>query len=50
MVDFLIIALIAAILGGAAVYIYKAKKSGTKCIGCPHAKTCGGTCGSCKCK
>ena len=46
MVDFLIIALIAAILGGAAVYIYKAKKSGTKCIGCPHAKTCG----SCKCK
>ena len=49
MIDFLIIAVILAIVGGAAFYIYKAKKSGAKCIGCPQAKTCGGNCGSCSC-
>ena len=49
MIDFLIIAIILAIVGGAAFYIYKAKKSGAKCIGCPQAKTCGGNCGSCGC-
>ena len=49
MVDVLIIALILAILGGAALYIYRAKKNGAKCIGCPRAKTCGGHCGSCGC-
>jgi len=49
MIDFLIIAIILAILGGAALYIYKAKKSGAKCIGCPDAKTCSGKCSSCSC-
>ena len=49
MIDFLIVAILAVILGGAALYIYKAKKSGAKCIGCPDAKTCGGNCGSCGC-
>jgi len=24
------------IIGGAITYIYQAKKSGVKCIGCPH--------------
>jgi len=33
--DILILAIIVLILGGAALYIYKAKKSGAKCIGCP---------------
>lgn len=49
MVDFFIIAVILVILGGAAFYIYKSKKSGAKCIGCPDAKTCSGNCGSCQC-
>ena len=31
---------IALIILIAAIYIIKAKKSGVKCIGCPHAKTC----------
>lgn len=31
---------IVLIVGGALAYIIKAKKSGQKCIGCPHAKTC----------
>ena len=47
MVDILMIELILAILGGAGGYIYKTKKSGAKCIGCPQAKSCGGCCGNC---
>ena len=29
-------------IGGAILYIVKAKKSGQKCIGCPHGGKCGG--------
>ena len=50
MADFLIIALIALILGLAGRYIYKEKKSGKTCVGCPHSgkNSCGGKCsGSC---
>jgi hypothetical protein len=46
-VDYLIIAIVAVIIGGAALYIYHAKKQGTKCIGCPHAKQCSGKCAGC---
>ena len=45
MADLIIIAVVALIIGGAAGYIYKAKKRGTRCIGCPNASTCGGSCG-----
>ena len=48
-VDYIIIAIVAAIIGGAAFYIYKAKKSGKKCIGCPDAGSCSGNCSGCKC-
>ena len=34
--NLVIIAIIAAIVGLAALYVYKAKKSGKKCIGCPE--------------
>lgn len=44
-VDFIVIAVILAIIGLAAFYVYKAKKSGKKCIGCPD----GGSCQSCNC-
>ena len=38
----IIITIIIALLFGAAVYyIYKAKKSGKHCIGCPDSGTCG---------
>lgn len=50
MVDYIIVAIILAILGGVVFYIYKAKKSGAKCIGCPDAKTCSGHCAGCSCK
>jgi len=53
MVNLILILVLAAIIGGASLYIYRAKKSGVKCIGCPSAKTCGGKCsgcsGSCSC-
>ena len=38
---------LAAILGGAIVYIVRAKKRGVKCIGCPSGGSCGQNCGSC---
>lgn len=40
MTDLIIILVVAAILILAGRYVYKAKKSGRKCIGCPHSKTC----------
>ena len=48
-VDYLVIAVIAAIIGLAAFYIHKAKKSGKKCIGCPDSGSCSGNCGGCSC-
>ena len=45
--DWIVIALILMIIGGAGFYIYRAKKSGAKCIGCPHSKNCSGNCSSC---
>ena len=42
-----LIAVIALILGGAGFYIFKAKKSGKKCIGCPDSGNCSGHCAGC---
>jgi len=36
MSNVIIILILAAILGAAAAYVIKAKKSGRKCIGCPE--------------
>lgn len=38
--NIIIIAVVALMVGGASFYIYRAKKKGQKCIGCPHSKTC----------
>lgn len=35
------------ILGGAGLYIYRSKKRGVKCIGCPDGATCSGHCAGC---
>lgn len=46
--DYIVLALILVIIGGAALYIHRAKKKGIKCIGCPDGATCGGKCsGNC---
>ncbi|MBP3294539.1 MAG: FeoB-associated Cys-rich membrane protein [Clostridia bacterium] len=40
MIDLLIILVLLAIAGGIIFYLYKAKKRGETCIGCPYAKEC----------
>ena len=48
MTDIVLLAVIALIVGGAGVYIYKAKKRGAKCIGCPNGgKGCSCGCSGC---
>jgi len=47
LIDFLIIAVVALIVGFVILYIYRAKKKGVKCIGCPDGATCSGHCGGC---
>ncbi|MBQ2991707.1 MAG: FeoB-associated Cys-rich membrane protein [Clostridia bacterium] len=55
MTNLILIAVLAAIVGGASWYIYKSKRDGVKCIGCPQgckipkhtARTCGGSCAGC---
>lgn len=50
MLDFIIIAIVLAIVGVALGYIIKAKKSGVKCIGCSVGSSCGHHCdGKCHC-
>lgn len=52
MENYIIIAVLAVIIGLAAFYVYRAKKSGKKCIGCPDSgscssNSCSGSCSSC---
>ena len=49
MTDVIIILIVAAVLALAGLYVYKAKKSGQKCIGCPHSKTCASKSCGCGC-
>ena len=47
MTDIIFTVILAAILGSAAWYVYKAKKSGAKCIGCSVGEGgCGCGCGA----
>ncbi len=41
MENIIVIAIVLIIVGLASYYIYKAKKSGQKCIGCPYSRECG---------
>lgn len=43
--DIIIVAVLLLIVGGAGFYVYKAKKSGKKCIGCPDSGSCSCGCG-----
>lgn len=44
MENVIIVVLVVAIVIGIAVYLYRAKKRGNACIGCPYARQCGGHC------
>lgn len=41
MENFIIIVILLCIVSGIIFYLYKAKKRGETCIGCPYAKQCG---------
>lgn len=44
MENVIIIAIVAAIVVSICIYLYRQKKKGVACIGCPYAKKCGGKC------
>ncbi len=45
--NFIIVAVLAVIIGAALAYVIKAKKRGVKCIGCPDGAKCSGNCSCC---
>lgn len=47
MENLIIIAILVLILGGAAVYLVRAKKRGVKCVGCPSGSECGKNASAC---
>ena len=49
MSNLIVIIAVLAIVTAAALYVYRAKKRGAKCVGCPHAKQCGAE-GGCPCQ
>ncbi len=44
MIDRILIAVLAVVLIAAGRYVYRAKKRGAKCIGCPMQDGCCGGC------
>lgn len=40
MADLIVLTVVLIILGLAISYLVKEKKQGSKCIGCPYAKSC----------
>lgn len=48
-INIILVAVLVVIVGLAALYIYKSKKAGAVCIGCPYAKQCGKKSSGCSC-
>ncbi len=46
MLNAVIIAILVLIVGGIAFYLWRAKRRGEHCVGCPYAKQCSGKCTS----
>ncbi len=51
MEEYIVIAVLVVVIGLAVRYVYKARKSGKKCIGCPNGCSCNfkACSGSCSC-
>ena len=49
-VDWLILGILLSIATAAVYAIYRSKKSGKKCIGCPDSGNCSGHCAGCQSK
>ncbi len=43
--NIIVILIVAAVIGAICFYLYRQKKRGVTCIGCPYAKECSGKCG-----
>lgn len=48
MTDFIVTVILLAIVAGIVFYLYREKKRGVTCVGCPYAKQCAKNHGSCK--
>ncbi len=48
MADYIILAVVILIIAVAVLYIYKSKKNGKKCIGCPYSGCGCENCRTCK--
>lgn len=46
MANIVIILIVLAVVGAIVLYLYRAKKRGETCIGCPYAKQCADKCSS----
>ena len=44
MENYIVGGILLLIVGFGIFYLVRAKRRGDKCIGCPHAKACGGKC------
>ena len=49
MENLIILAVVAVIITLSGRYLYRAKKRGIKCIGCPSGCSCNGKCGGSHC-
>ena len=47
MENVIVVGILLAIVGSIVWYLWRAKKRGETCIGCPYAKQCAKKCGSC---
>lgn len=47
MENYIVLAVLALLIGLAVLFIVKEKKKGKKCIGCPYADQCGKPNGGC---
>lgn len=49
MSDIIVIAIVVVLVGLAIGYIVRQKRSGARCIGCAHSKSCGSSGCGCGC-
>ena len=47
MKDLVLVIIIALILGLVIFYLWRARKRGVKCVGCPDSGSCSGKCAGC---
>ena len=50
MENLIVLAVVAVILALSGGYLYRARKRGVKCIGCPSGCSCNGKCCGCPCE